>query len=58
MKTLITLSLLLSFFSLADAKEIDVLSLLKRDLGETIEVHSDKEIWYCPDNTCAMYKVI
>lgn len=58
MKTFITLSLLLALFSFANAEEIDVLSLLKRDLGESIEVHSNKEIWYCPDNTCEMYKTI
>jgi hypothetical protein len=56
MKTLIIFSLLLSLISVGSAEEIDILSLLKRDLGDTIEVHSDKEIWYCPDNTCDMYK--
>jgi hypothetical protein len=58
MKTVISFFLLLSLFSSASAEEIDALSLLKRDLAEMIEVHSNKEIWYCPDNTCEMYKAI
>jgi len=32
-----------------------VRSLLKRDLGDAIRIESDKEIWYCPDNTCEIY---
>ncbi len=48
--------LLLCFVASANAAEPDALSLLKRDLGEAIEVHSKNEIRYCPDNTCEIYK--
>jgi len=39
-----------------NAEEINALELLKRDLGDTIEVHQNNEVWYCPDNTCEMFK--
>ena len=41
---------------LAHADTPDVLLLLKRDLGESIEVVSKHEIRYCPDNTCDIIK--
>lgn len=41
----------------AIAEDSKTLALLKRNLGETIEVHGDNEIWYCPDNTCKLYRV-
>ncbi len=56
MKTILAFIFTLTLTSLATADEIRVLSLLQRDLGETLKVHSEKEIWYCPDNTCEMYK--
>ncbi len=58
MKITLTIMLILSLSSLADANEMDVASLLKRDLGDAIEVYSDKEVWYCPDNTCEIYSSI
>jgi len=33
------------------------MALLKRDLGLAIEVISDREIRYCPDNTCDIYRI-
>ncbi|WP_127475162.1 hypothetical protein [Sulfurivermis fontis] len=35
----------------------EVLDLLRRDLGEAIEVEGNNEIRYCPDNTCDLYKI-
>lgn len=43
--------------SVTFATSDEVLSLLKRDLGKAIEVHGNNEIWYCPDNTCGLYKI-
>jgi hypothetical protein len=40
----------------AHADAIDSLALLKRDLGQSIEVVSKHEIRYCPDNTCEIIK--
>jgi hypothetical protein len=37
------------------AENIDVLALLKRDLGDQIVSVSASEIRYCPDNTCELY---
>ena len=34
----------------------DAMALLKRDLGPAIEVISAKEIRYCPDNTCDVFR--
>lgn len=45
---------LVAGFSHADTP--DVLRLLKRDLGQSIEVVSKHEIRYCPDNTCEIIK--
>lgn len=47
-----------SFFivGLAQADAADPLQLLKRDLGQSIEVVSKHEIRYCPDNTCEIIK--
>lgn len=39
------------------AGELDALALLKRDLGATIELISKREIRYCPDNTCNIFRV-
>ena len=52
------LLLVCAFSTFTSASEMDVLSLLKRDLGEKLQVRSDKEIWYCPDNSCEMYKAV
>lgn len=49
--------LLIMSFGFARAEKLDVLALLKSDLGKAIEVHGVKEIWYCPDNTCELYKI-
>ena len=57
MKILLAILITLSILSSASADDLDILSLLKRDLGDSIEVHSAQEIWYCPDNTCDMYKI-
>ena len=52
----IIFGLFLACISSANAGELNALSLLKRDLGESIEVHPKNEIWYCPDSTCEIYK--
>lgn len=57
MRIAILIALFFTSASFAIAENIDVLSLLRRDLGETIEVHGKREIWYCPDNTCELYKI-
>ncbi len=51
--------ILFSLLSLsANAGESDIiLALLKQDLNNMIKVKSKKEIWYCPNNTCVMYKI-
>lgn len=41
----------------ANAAEPDALALLKRYLGRSIEVVSEREIRYCPDNTCDIYRI-
>jgi hypothetical protein len=51
----ITLTLALAT-GLAQAEDLNVLHLLERDLGESIEVVSTREIRYCPDNTCEIVK--
>ena len=38
------------------SEALDVQTLLKRDLGEGIEIKSGNEIWYCPGNTCELFK--
>jgi len=40
----------------SSANELNALDLLKKHLGDSIEVKSQNEIWYCPDNTCEIYK--
>jgi hypothetical protein len=55
MKTLLLLMFLLSTTLSALAETGNVSSLLKKHLGDRIEVYSSKEIWYCPDNTCEIY---
>jgi hypothetical protein len=57
MKWLILILILALTAPLSTAKETSILTLLKRDLGESIEVKSDTEIWYCPDNTCEIFTV-
>jgi len=39
------------------AAEPDSSALLKRDLGKSIEFISEREIRYCPDNTCEIYRI-
>ncbi len=56
MKVVMAICLMLFFSSFAIASNIDSLSLLKRELGDNIEVHSEGEIRYCPDNTCEIFK--
>jgi len=54
-----SLTIAISLFlaaGLAHAETPDVLRLLKRDLGDSIEVVSKNEIRYCPDNTCDIIK--
>lgn len=51
----ITLFLFVSA-GISHADGIDVLGLLERDLGESIEVVSKHEIRYCPDSTCDIIK--
>ena len=41
---------------IAHSAELDSLALLKRDLGKAIEVISEREIRYCPDNSCAIFR--
>ncbi|MHC3994053.1 hypothetical protein ACXWTF_04445 [Thiomicrolovo sp. ZZH C-3] len=55
-KSILVISLMSIFLSFASAGEVDSLSLLQRDLGDSIELHGDHEIWYCPDNTCEIFK--
>ena len=38
------------------ASAIDVMALLDRDLGGRIKLKAHNEIWFCPDNTCNMYR--
>lgn len=45
------------FGSLVHAAEHDALVLLKRDLGKSVVVISKREIRYCPDNTCEIYRI-
>ncbi len=53
-----TLLLILFLFAsgFAYANDLDTLQLLKRDLGERVEVVSKREIRYCSDNTCEVIK--
>lgn len=55
MKTAIAILIILSIASFASADDLNVRTLLKRDLADSIEIYSNKEIWYCPDNTCEIY---
>ncbi len=57
MKTALTLLTMILLVPFAQAAEIDSTALLKRDLGNAIEVVSAREIRYCPDNTCEIYRV-
>lgn len=56
MRSLVIASLLFVLCGPTHAEALDVLGLLKRDLGRTIEVISKQEIRYCPDNTCEIIK--
>ncbi len=56
MKIIIFL-LLASFSGLSTSSEVSAVDLLKRDLGERIDVISKYEIHFCPDNTCEIYKI-
>ena len=56
MKVIVVIGLISMFLSFANATDTDSLALLKRDLGDAIELHGDHEIWYCPDNTCEIFK--
>mgnify|MGYP000379599417 FL=1 len=40
----------------SNTTELDVSDLLKMHLGDSIIIKSANEIWYCPDNTCELYK--
>jgi hypothetical protein len=40
----------------SSANELNPLDLLKKHLGDSIQVKNQNEIWYCPDNTCEIYK--
>jgi hypothetical protein len=51
----ITLALL-TLNSNSNSNELNPLDLLKMHLGDSIEVKNRNEIWYCPDNTCEIYK--
>lgn len=54
---LVTFAILYLFATgFAHAGNTGALSLLKRDLGQSIEVISKREIRYCPDNTCDIIK--
>jgi len=57
MKTVPILLVALSIVSFAQAADVDPLALLKRDLGDSIEVISGQEIRYCPDNTCDIFRI-
>lgn len=56
MKT-VALIYLITFSSYSVSGELKTLELLKRDLGTRIEVKSQNEIHFCPDNTCDIYKI-
>jgi len=49
------ITLILLAFNL-NADELNALDLLKQHLGSEIQIKSQNEIWYCPDNTCEMYR--
>ena len=55
----VALSLLVFAFlgAVAQAAEPDSLALLKRDFGKSIQVILVREIRYCPDNTCEIYRI-
>jgi hypothetical protein len=57
MKITLTLLVMILLVPFAQAAKVDSLGLLKRDLGNTIEIISAREIRYCPDNTCEIYRV-
>jgi len=57
MKTVLILLVVLSIVSFAQAADFDPLVLLKRDLGDSIEIISSQEIRYCPDNTCDIFRI-
>jgi hypothetical protein len=53
----IAIFITLAFFAVnSNANELNALDLLKKHLGDSIEFKSKNEIWYCPDNTCEIYK--
>lgn len=56
MRSLLTTLALILVTGFAQAEGLDVIHLLKRDLGNSIEVVSSREIRYCPDNTCEIVK--
>jgi len=56
MKILAVISIMSLFLTSANTGEPDSLSLLQRDLGDAVELHGDTEIWYCPDNTCEIFR--
>lgn len=57
MRTIFTIFIAFLVQSASHADADEVLQLLKRDFEEAIEVHGALEIWYCPDNTCELYKI-
>ncbi len=56
MRSLSIAAFLFLIAGVSHADTPDVLRLLKRDLGQSIEVVSKREIRYCPDNTCEIIK--
>lgn len=57
MKVGLFLVAVLAIGNTANTAELDALVLLKRYLGRSIEVVSEREIRYCPDNTCDIYRI-
>ena len=57
MKTILALLVALIFGGPAKAAPFDALALLQRDLGTAIEIISEREIRYCPDNTCDIFRI-
>jgi hypothetical protein len=56
MRSLLAALALILTTGFAQGEGLNVLHLLKRDLGNSIEVVSSREIRYCPDNTCEIVK--
>ncbi len=57
MKVMIAFIAMLVLSSSIKAEALDTLAILKRNLGAAIEVISEREIRYCPDNTCEVFKM-